>query len=322
MDSRRYEESVLLGEGTYGAVYKARDAERDCLVAIKHVKTERGTFGLPPTTLREIAVLKELHHDNIVRLDSVAIDFPARGKISLVFEHLDADLFKHIQEKPEQCRSKTMEYMYQILAGLAHCHARRVLHRDIKPANILLDRASDTLKLGDFGLARPYGIDIGAYTHEVVTLWYRPPEILLGAKKYGSSTDVWSVGCIFAELARGKNGFLQGSSELDQLHKIFKVLGTPAPTMKITALREFKNLSFPNHLPSDLAAITGLSATGVDLLKKMLHYDPSRRISAADALQHPYFMKMRYPRPRHPDPAAQPCGPSEPLPPSKRAKYA
>ncbi len=313
----KYEETTFLGEGTYGKVFKGRNVTRDGrLVAIKRVKTLcNDAVGLPSTTIREISVLKELRHENIVVLEDIEIS-ASRKRVSLVFEYLDTDLACFIRENRAQCRSRVMRYIHQILSGLAYCHSRNVIHRDIKPANILVDRASDTLKLADFGLARPHDIPIRAYTHEVITLWYRPPEILLGAAKYDASADVWSAGCIFAEIARGSNGFLAGESELDQLHKIFRVLGTPAPSMSITKLRGYTRLKFAPILPMDLAALTLLPAVGVDLLRKMLHYDPARRITAADALRHPYFLEMNLPAPRRPMKST----PGPPAPPAKRAR--
>jgi cyclin-dependent kinase 2 len=316
----RYDETTLLGEGTYGEVYKARDTTRGGrLVAIKRIKTScDDEMGLPSTTVREVSVLKELHHENVVLLEDIAIN-TTRTAISLVFEYLDTDLSRHIRENRELCKSRVMKYTYQILSGLAYCHSHNILHRDIKPANILVDRATDTLKLADFGLARSHNIPIRVFTHEVITLWYRPPEILLGAKTYDASADVWSVGCIFAELARGANGFLAGESDIDQLHKIFKVLGTPAPSLGITKLRDYKRLKFAPSVPYDMAALTRLPACGVDLLKRMLHYDPARRITAAEALLHPYFLNMRMPAPRRPA-QAKPV-PEPPAPPAKRARH-
>lgn len=318
--SRRYTETTLLGEGTYGEVYKARDTtQAGRLVAIKRIKTSHSdAMGLPSLTVREVSVLKELHHENVVCLEDIVIN-PARTTISLVFEYLDTDLARHIREKRELCRSNVMKYTYQILSGLAYCHSHNILHRDIKPANILVDRMTDTLKLADFGLARSNNIPIRELTHEVITLWYRPPEILLGAKTYDASADIWSVGCIFAELARGVNGFLGGNSDIDQLHKIFKVLGTPAPSLAITKLRDYKRLRLAPSVPCDMAALTRLPACGVDLIKRMLHYDPARRITAADALRHPYFLEMHMPAPRRPAPT-RPV-PEPPAPPAKRSRH-
>jgi cyclin-dependent kinase 2 len=293
----RYIEGRKLGSGSYGDVYKAFDSVHDRLVAMKHIKVTRRGIGLPSTTLREITVLQELRHPNIVRLEDVAIDFPRRGAIALVFEYLDTDLSKHIRYERSMCRSGVKLYMHQLLSGLAHCNERCVMHRDIKPANILLDRSTNTLKLADFGLARHRGIPISAFTHEVVTLWYRSPEILLGAPEYDSSVDVWSLGCVFAELAIGRPLF-PGNNEIDQIFKIFKVLGTPSPASEVGQLKHF-NAQFPNFPRTDLATITRLPPLGVDLLARMLEYTPSRRISASNALRHPYFADVSSDAPPH-----------------------
>lgn len=287
----RYTEGRKLGSGTYGDVYKAFDTARRCLVAIKHIKVVHRGIGLPSAALREITVLQELHHPNIIRLEDVAIDFPGRGAIALVFECMDTDLSKHIRSERDMCRSRVKIYIHQLLSGLAHCNERCVMHRDIKPANILMDRSTNTLKLADFGLARHHGIPIRAFTHEVVTLWYRSPEILLGAAEYDSSVDVWSLGCVFAELAIGKPLF-PGNNEIDQIFKIFRVLGTPSSASDLGQLKHF-NAQFPKFPRTDLAAITRLPPLGVDLLARMLDYSPSRRISAANALRHPYFADVR-----------------------------
>lgn len=292
----RYTEGRKLGSGTYGDVFKAFDTTRNHLVAIKHIKVTRRGIGLPSAALREITVLQELRHPNIVRLEDVAIDFPRCGAIALVFEYLDTDLSKLIRYERNMCRAGVKLYMHQLLSGLAHCNERCVMHRDIKPANILLDRSTNTLKLADFGLARHHGIPISAFTHEVVTLWYRSPEILLGAAEYDSSVDVWSLGCVFAELAIGMPLF-PGNNEIDQIFKIFKVLGTPSPASELGQLKHF-NAQFPNFPRTDLAAITRLPPLGVDLLMRMLDYSPSRRISASDALRHPYFADVSVAVPR------------------------
>lgn len=181
-------------------------------------------------------------------------------------------------------------FLYQLINGIHYCHSLCVLHRDLKPQNLLIDN-TDRLKLADFGLARGFGIPVRHYTHEVVTLWYRAPEVLLGARKYGCPVDMWSIGCIFAEMVRG-TALFQGDSEIDQLHKIFQVLGTPKNEMwpGVEGLQYFSTV-FPKWHPKHIRdTITkGLDENGLDLLSKMLIYDPSERITAAHALQHPYF---------------------------------
>ncbi|CAI5520542.1 unnamed protein product [Closterium sp. Naga37s-1] len=216
----QYEKVEKIGEGTYGVVYKARDRLTNETIALKKIRLEAEDEGVPSTAIREIALLKEMQHGNVVRLQDVV---HADRRLYLVFEYLDLDLKKHLDTSPHiaQDRMIIKSYMYQILQGVAYCHAHRVLHRDLKPQNLLIDRQTNSLKLADFGLARAFGIPVRTFTHEVVTLWYRAPEILLGSNHYGTPVDIWSVGCIFAEMINQRPLF-PGDSEIDELFKIFR----------------------------------------------------------------------------------------------------
>ena len=188
--------------------------------------------------------------------------------------------------------------MYQLLKGVAHCHRHGVMHRDLKPQNLLVDDDAEgskerdgtlTLKIADLGLGRAFSVPIKAYTHEIVTLWYRAPEVLLGCTHYAPAVDVWSVACIFGELVR-KQALLPGDSELQQLLHIFKLLGTPDETVwpGVTKLRDWHE--FPRWSPQDLSKVfPALEPAGVDLMRRMFEYDPARRISAREALAHEYF---------------------------------
>jgi len=183
-------------------------------------------------------------------------------------------------------------YLYQITEGMCFCHKRRILHRDLKPQNLLID-SKGVIKLADFGLARAVGIPVRVYTHEVVTLWYRAPEVLLGSNRYSMPVDIWSIGCIFAEMA-SKKPLFHGDSEIDQLFRVFRVLGTPTEeTWKgVTELPDYKP-SFPKWKDNKLAQATKqIDADGLDLLQQMLIYDPSRRIIAKAILQHKYFFDL------------------------------
>ncbi|EGE83087.1 Cell division control protein 2 [Blastomyces dermatitidis] len=304
-----YQKIEKIGEGTYGVVYKARDLTHpNRIVALKKIRLEAEDEGVPSTAIREISLLKEMNDPNIVRLFNIV---HADGhKLYLVFEFLDLDLKKYMEALPvsEGGRGKALpdgsaldmnrlglgeamvkKFMAQLVEGIRYCHSRRVLHRDLKPQNLLIDREGN-LKLADFGLARAFGVPLRTYTHEVVTLWYRAPEILLGGRQYSTGVDMWSVGAIFAEMCTRKPLF-PGDSEIDEIFKIFKLLGTPDENTwpGVTSFPDFK-VSFPKWKREETRKLVpGLERNGLDLLDAMLEYDPARRISAKQACMHPYF---------------------------------
>jgi len=290
----QYEKVEKIGEGTYGVVYKARDRLTNETIALKKIRLEQEDEGVPSTAIREISLLKEMQHGNIVRLQDVV---HSEKRLYLVFEYLDLDLKKHMDSCPELAKDPRLikTFLYQILRGIAYCHSHRVLHRDLKPQNLLIDRKTNALKLADFGLARAFGIPVRTFTHEVVTLWYRAPEILLGSRHYSTPVDVWSVGCIFAEMVNQRPLF-PGDSEIDELFKIFRVLGTPNEETwpGVTSLPDFKS-AFPKWPAKDLATVVpGLEPAVIDLLSKMLCLEPSRRITARTALEHEYFKDLGF----------------------------
>lgn len=284
-----FEKVEKIGEGTYGVVYKARDRRDDSVCALKRIRLDQEEEGVPSTAIREISLLKELKHDNIVSLMDV---IHQDKKLYLVFEFLDVDLKKHLDTHPHVSNDRRVikGYLYQMCAGIAYCHSHRVLHRDLKPQNLLVDQTTNVLKLADFGLARAFGIPVRAYTHEVVTLWYRSPEILLGARHYSTPVDVWSIGCIFAEMINHAPLF-PGDSEIDELFRIFRVLGTPDDGLwrGVEALPDYKT-QFPQWRAKEWKDICpSLDDAGLDLLKQMLQYAPHERISARDACNHRFF---------------------------------
>ncbi|KAL4567084.1 hypothetical protein LXL04_022656 [Taraxacum kok-saghyz] len=289
----QYEKIEKIGEGTYGVVYKALDKLTNKTIALKKIPLENPDEGVPSTAIREISLLKEMNHENIVRLYDVV---HTEENLYLVFEFLDLDLLKHMDTCPEFSKDPHLVkmFLHQILTGISHCHSHRILHRDLKPPNLLIDLSTNTIKLADFGLARAFSVPLTTLTHEVVTLWYRAPEVLLGCEQYSTPLDVWAIGCIFAEMVT-RQPLFNGDSEIDQLLKIFKIMGTPTEDTwpGVTSLRDFK-ASFPKWQPKDLATmVPDLDESGLDLLRKMLYMDPMRRISAKSALQHDYFKDIK-----------------------------
>mmetsp|Transcript_59812 Transcript_59812/g.133259 ORF Transcript_59812/g.133259 Transcript_59812/m.133259 type:complete len:310 (-) Transcript_59812:619-1548(-) len=289
----KYQKIEKIGEGTYGVVYKAKNRLTGELVALKKIRLEAEDEGIPSTAIREISILKELQHPNIVRLHDV---IHTEKKLTLVFEYLDQDLKKMLDETTEEgggLSPATLKVLLrQLLQGVAFCHDRRVLHRDLKPQNLLINKHNHELKLADFGLARAFGIPVRSYTHEVVTLWYRAPDVLMGSRKYSTPVDLWSVGCIFGEMSNGRPLF-PGTSDSDQLTRIFKVLGNPTEENwpSLSELPDYKDpfrAEEGSGLESLLARLS-TDAPGLDLISRMLAYEPSRRISAKEALVHPYF---------------------------------
>ncbi|KAL8149989.1 cyclin-dependent kinase B2-1-like [Apium graveolens] len=291
-----YEKLEKVGEGTYGKVYKAREKATGKIVALKKTKLLEDSEGVPPTTLREVSLLRMLSTDpHVVRLMDVKQGQNKEGKtvLYLVFEYMDTDVRKFIKSfrhTGENIPSKTVKsLMYQLCKGVAFCHGHGVLHRDLKPHNLLMDQKTSMLKIADLGLARAFTVPIKKYTHEILTLWYRAPEVLLGATHYSTAVDMWSVGCIFAELVTTKALF-SGDSELQQLLHIFRLLGTPDEEMwpGVSTLKNWHE--YPQWKPQRLSSsVPNLEEDGLDLLSQMLKYEPSQRISAKKAMEHSYF---------------------------------
>lgn len=286
-----------IGEGVYGVVYKAKDNSTGEMVALKRIRLDSEADGVPSTAIREISLLKELDHLNIVKLLDI---IHADNKLFLVFEYLNLDLKKYMELYPNKNGmplNLVKSYLFQMLQGIAYCHTHRILHRDLKPQNLLLS-TEGLIKLADFGLARAFGVPIRSFTHEVVTLWYRAPEILLGCKYYSTEVDIWSIGGIFSEMATHKVLF-KGDSEIDQLFQIFRVLGTPDEKSwpGVSELSDYKS-TFPNWQRSNLSKhAPQLNEDGIDLLSKLLVYKPDERITARSALQHPFFRNVQIIKP-------------------------
>ncbi|KAI9258988.1 serine/threonine-protein kinase pef1 [Phascolomyces articulosus] len=292
---QRYARLEKLGEGTYATVFKGKSRLSGEMVALKEIHLD-AEEGAPSTAIREISLMKELKHPNIVRLIDV---IHTESKLILIFEYMDQDLKKYMDATARTGHTALettiiKSFMYQLLKGIAYCHENRVLHRDLKPQNLLINKRLE-LKLGDFGLARAFGIPVNTFSNEVVTLWYRAPDVLLGSRMYSTSIDIWSAGCIMAEMYTGRPLF-PGTTNEDQLQKIFRMMGTPTEQTwpGVSQLPEYK----PNQViypPQHINAILpNVDACGRDLLSRMLQYQPQLRISAKDAMNHPYFQEVRY----------------------------
>ncbi|XP_018914243.2 cyclin-dependent kinase 2 [Bemisia tabaci] len=286
-----YSSIEKIGEGTYGVVYKAKDLKTGKLVALKKFRLETDTEGVPATAIREISLLNQLQHPNVVKLLEV---IQCETKLFLVFEFLYKDLKKYMDVCVGSLSiSLIKSYLHQLISAIDYCHRHLIIHRDLKPQNLLIDEVGH-IKLADFGLARAFGLPLRCFTHEVVTLWYRAPEILLGTKIYTTAVDLWSVGCIFAEMLTKKPLF-PGDSEIDQLFRIFRTLGTPDEDSwpGVTQLPDYKAV-FPYWEQQELKEVVPrLDEEGIDLFSKLVKYDPVSRISARSALKHPFFANVK-----------------------------
>ncbi|XP_028925086.1 cyclin-dependent kinase 18 [Ornithorhynchus anatinus] len=279
-----------LGEGTYATVFKGRSKLTENLVALKEIRLEHEE-GAPCTAIREVSLLKNLKHANIVTLHDL---IHTERSLTLVFEYLDSDLKQYLDSCGNLMSMHNVKiFMFQLLRGLSYCHHRKILHRDLKPQNLLINEKGE-LKLADFGLARAKSVPTKTYSNEVVTLWYRPPDILLGATEYSTPIDMWGVGCIHYEMATGRPIF-PGSTVKEELHLIFRLLGTPTEETwpGVMANTEFRAYSFPLYRPQPLINhAPRLDTDGIDLLNSLLLYEAKSRVSAEAAMRHPYFKAL------------------------------
>ena len=294
----------LVGEGTYGTVYKATHIDSGNIVALKKVRTDNEKEGFPITAVREIKILNLLRHENVIDLlgiisTNICLDSNInKAEVYLVFEYMDHDLMGLLDSGLTELELDQIKLMFQqLLEAVAYCHKNNFLHRDLKCSNILINNKGK-IKLADFGLARYYHAEDEKrmYTNKVITLWYRAPELLLGEERYGPPIDMWSCGCIFAELFNRKTLFM-ASREIELLDKICQLCGTPSPAVwpdvtKLSLFNSFKPKQyyrrrlkdeFENKLPYD----------ALELLDKLLILDPNKRITAAQSLKHQFFKSFK-----------------------------
>ena len=300
-DPKDYEEIKIVGKGTFGNVHKAQNTKEKRLVALKKVKIFEDE-GFPITALREILIMKRLNHKNILKLEEVLYTQPKeknkkRGNVYLVFPYMDQDLSGVRMNGISFNLSQIKYIFYQIMNGIAYLHKCKIIHRDIKSSNILMNTKGE-ICIGDYGLARKDSKENNKnYTYKVVTLCYRAPELLLGSKNYGTEVDIWSAGCVFAELLTGNILFFVNGKEKDQINKIFSLCGTPNEKNwpGISNLPNYKDLSqkaeYKNILRDQFKDNKLVDDITFDLLNRLLELNPKKRITAEEALNHDFFKK-------------------------------
>uniref|UniRef100_A0A4W3J1H1 Cyclin dependent kinase 13 n=1 Tax=Callorhinchus milii TaxID=7868 RepID=A0A4W3J1H1_CALMI len=303
----------IIGEGTYGQVYKAKDKDAGEMVALKKVRLDNEKEGFPITAIREIKILRQLNHSSIINMKEIvtdkedALDFKKdKGAFYLVFEYMDHDLMGLLESGLVHFTENHIKsFMRQLMEGLDYCHKKNFLHRDIKCSNILLNNRGQ-IKLADFGLARLYNSEESRpYTNKVITLWYRPPELLLGEERYTPAIDVWSCGCILGELFTKKPIF-QANQELAQLELISRICGSPCPgvwpdVIKLPYFHTMKPKKQYLFIVYQISYLNVIPAAALDLFDHMLALDPSRRCTAEHALQSDFLRDVDHTKMPPPD---------------------
>ena len=294
----KYKILKLIGDGTYGTVYKGLNTETNSYVAIKILKKNFSNFN-ECLQLNEIKILKELNHENIIKLLEVIRE--ENNKVSLIFEYLDENLNDFInkyEEKKEKIPEQTIKnILHQILEGLNYLHSQGIIHRDLKPDNILLDLTNKKVKIADFGTAKKTLNDSNEIlTDYICTRWYRAPECVLKSVKYNEKIDIWAFGCILCELYNLEPIF-PGKSEFDQLEKITKILGTPSINSWPEGHKLIKKLeiNFPKHSKKNLNdIIKNINEFGINMIENIFQYDYNNRQSAKELLDYIYFNNDSY----------------------------
>ncbi|KAI5186245.1 cyclin-dependent kinase 7 [Nematocida homosporus] len=304
---KRYTKEEKIGEGTYAVIYGGKEysvslanakdpivtdmpplnAVQERKIAIKRIKIVKDRSGIEMSALREIKHLKSLVSDYIIEILDV---FEQDKHIHIVLPYMESNLEVIVRSKklvfmPQDVKA----WMLMICRGLYECHSRYILHRDIKPNNVLISRTGQ-VKLADFGLATEFGFPVRCMTNQVITRWYKAPELLLGSTNYSFGIDIWALGCLFAELLL-RTPYLPGDDDVHQLDLTFRALGTPSEETwpEIKDLAGYR-LNFPKYPPNNLSELFGAAGPdAVDLLTKMLVYNPAKRISIEDILAHNYF---------------------------------
>ncbi|GLI59038.1 hypothetical protein VaNZ11_000864 [Volvox africanus] len=304
----KYQPIKAIGKGAYGVVCSAKSTQTNEKVAIKKIGNAFENLTDARRTLREIKLLRHLKHENVIAVKDI-LKPPSKDKFNdvyLVYELMDTDLHQIIRSSQPLTNEHFQYFIYQVLRGLKYVHTANVLHRDLKPSNLLLNASCD-LKICDFGLARTSSEQQNFMTEYVVTRWYRAPELLLSCETYNAAIDMWSVGCILAELL-GRKPLFPGKDYVDQLKLIIKMLGPPSEDdlafinsskarAYIRALPPSEKVNFRKKFPD-------ADPLAIDLMEKMLQFDPRKRIDVHQALKHPWLAQLH-------DEAAEPCAPGE-----------
>ena len=282
-----YKKFEVLGKGSHGRVYRGYSVAMNCDVAMKEVDRQQ---GIPATALREAATMKMLKHSNIVTVYEIVF---LKSTMTFILEYMDFDLMQVLKGAPNGLPVEEARLLlFQLLRGIQYCHQKHILHRDLKPRNLLVNTHGE-LKIADFGLARWTSVPCFEYSSKVVTLAYRAPEILLGSTDYGASVDMWSVGCIFAEMICGSRLF-QPKGVLSQHHLIFSALGTPTEESwpGVTSLPKFYGKKYPVNRAIGLEKVAPKLKTNDDVLdicKGLVQLHPDSRLKASDAMKHEFF---------------------------------
>ncbi|OAY34822.1 serine/threonine-protein kinase MHK isoform X2 [Manihot esculenta] len=281
----RYKILEELGDGTCGSVFKAIHMETYEIVAVKKMK-RKFYFWEECMNLREVKALRKMNHPNIIKLKEVVRE---NNELFFIFEYMEYNLYQIMRERERPFTEEEIRsFMSQVLQGLAHMHKNGYFHRDLKPENLLV--TNDVLKIADFGLAREVS-SLPPYTEYVSTRWYRAPEVLLQSSTYTPAIDMWAVGTILAELFT-LSPIFPGESEIDQLYKICCVLGTPDWTTfpGATNVSRLMNICYSEILPANLSdVIPNASLEAIDLIMRLCSWDPLKRPTADQSLQHPFF---------------------------------
>ncbi|XP_053674406.1 cyclin-dependent kinase 10 [Anopheles nili] len=293
-----FEKCNRVGEGTYGIVFRARDSASNEIVALKKVRIDQDIFkdGFPISGLREIQILKNCNHENVVRLKEVVVGNSLES-IFLVMEFCEQDLASLLDNMDSPfSESQVKCLIIQLLKGLKHLHSNYIIHRDLKVSNLLLTD-NGTLKIADFGLARYMSDSKKPMTPGLVTLWYRPPELLFGSAQQTTAVDMWATGCILGELLTHKP-LLPGTSEISQIELIINLLGTPKSAIwpEFDSLPLVQNFTLKEQPYNNLKSkFPFLSKAGFELLNKLFMYNPQSRASAKQCLISKYLNEAPLP---------------------------